>query len=210
MSRRLDNAVVRPADTAVVTMELQRGIVGTESLVPELGEQLRGGGGVDNVRRLLLAARPAGVAVVHATVARRTGGRPPRTNAPILERAASMPGHLLTGSVSAQVLPELGPEPGDVTVERLHGVTPFTGTELDATLRGLGTRTIVLVGVSVNMGILGASMEAVGLGYRVVVPVDAVAGVPADYAAQVIRYSLRHLATLSTVDEILASWAEPA
>ncbi|MEV4509257.1 isochorismatase family cysteine hydrolase [Dactylosporangium sp. NPDC049525] len=206
MSRPLDPAVVRPAGTAVVTMELQRGIVGPESLVPELGEQLRAGGGVGNVRRLLTAARPAGVAVVHATVARRAGGRPGLTNAPILERAAAMPEHLRTGSVSAQVLAEIGPEDGDVTVERLHGVTPFTGTELDATLRGLGVRTIVLVGVSVNMGILGASMEAVGLGYRVVVPVDAVAGVPADYAAHVIRYSLRHLATLSTVDEVVAAW----
>ena len=38
------------------------------------------------------------------------------------------------------------------------------------------------------------------------VPVDAVAGVPADYAAEVIRYSLRHLATLSTVDEVVAAW----
>lgn len=207
MSRRLDPAVVRPGGTAVLTMELQRGIVGTESLVPELGEQLRASGGVDNVRRLLAAARAGGVAVVHATVARRAGGRRAAPNAPILERAEAMPGHLLTGSVSAQLLPELGPQDGDVTVERLHGVTPFTGTELDATLRGLEVRTIVLVGVSVNMGILGASIEAVGLGYRVVVPVDGVAGVPAAYAADVIRYSLRHLATLSTVDEVVAAWA---
>ena len=56
------------------------------------------------------------------------------------------------------------------------------------------------------MGILGATMEAVDLGYRVVVPVDGVAGVPADYAADVIRYSLRHLATLTTVDEVVAAW----
>ena len=63
MSRPLDPAVVRPDGTAVVTMELQRGIVGPESLVPDLGEQLRAAGGVGNVRRLLTAARPAGVAV---------------------------------------------------------------------------------------------------------------------------------------------------
>ncbi|GAA2576725.1 cysteine hydrolase [Dactylosporangium fulvum] len=209
MSRRLDSEVIRPGDTAVLTMELQRGIVGTESLVPQLGEQLRVSGGVDSVRRLLVAARSAGVAVVHATVAQRAGGRRAAGNAPILERAEAMTDHLLTGSVSAQLLPELGPEPDDITVERLHGVTPFTGTELDATLRGLGVRTIVLVGVSLNMGILGASMEAVGLGYRVVVPVDGVAGVPADYAADVIRHSLRYLATLSTVDDIVAAWPVP-
>ncbi|GAA2389601.1 isochorismatase family cysteine hydrolase [Dactylosporangium salmoneum] len=206
MSRRLDPGLVRPADTAVLTMELQRGIVGPESLVPDLGNELRAVGGVDAVRRLLAAARAAGVAVVHATVAHRPGGRPAGANAPILQRAEAMPGNLRIGSVSAQVLAELGPEPGDVTVERHHGVTPFTGTELDATLRGLGVRTIVLVGVSLNMGIPGASVEAVGLGYRVVVPTDAVAGSPAGYAADVLRYSLRHLAWLSTVDEVVAAW----
>ncbi|MET7403228.1 hypothetical protein ABZS66_58085, partial [Dactylosporangium sp. NPDC005572] len=80
MSRRLDPAVVRPGGTAVLTMELQRGIVGTESLVPELGEQLRASGGVDNVRRLLAAARAGGVAVVHATVALQTLSRLNRTH----------------------------------------------------------------------------------------------------------------------------------
>jgi biuret amidohydrolase len=206
MSRPLDPEAVRPLDTAVLTMELQRGIVGPESLVPQLGEQLRAAGGVDSVARLLVGARAAGVAVVHATVAHRATGRPAVANAPILARAGAMPDHLVTGSVSAQLLPELGPGPDDITVERRHGVTPFTGTELDATLRGLGVRTIVLVGVSLNMGILGASIEAVGLGYRVVVPVDGVAGVPADYAAAVISNSLRYLVTLTTVDEVVAAW----
>ncbi|MFI5911001.1 isochorismatase family protein [Dactylosporangium sp. NPDC051541] len=207
MSRTLDPDLVRPADTAVLTMELQRGIVGPESLVPDLGDQLRAAGGIDAVARLLKAARAAGVAVVHATVAHRPGGRPAGANAPILRRAEAVPGaNLHIGSVSAQVLAELGPEPGDVVVERHHGVTPFTATELDATLRGLGIRTVVLVGVSLNMGILGASVEAIGLGYNVVVPADAVAGSPPDYAADVLRYSLRHLAWLSTVDEVVAAW----
>ena len=206
MSRRLDSEVIRPGDTAVLTMELQRGIVGTESLVPQLGEQLRASGGVESVSRLLAAARSSGVAVVHATVAHRANGPRGASNAPILERAQAMPDHLVTGSTSAQVLPELGPGPDDITVERLHGVTPFTGTELDATLRGLGIRTIVLVGVSLNMGILGATMEAVNLGYRVVVPLDGVAGVPAEYAADVVRHSLRYLATLTTVDEVVEAW----
>nr|BFE57771.1 isochorismatase family protein [Dactylosporangium thailandense] len=207
MSRRLDPGLVRPTGTAVLTMELQRGIVGPESLVPDLGDQLRAAGGVDAVRRLLAGARAAGVPVVHATVAHRPGGRPAGANAPILRRAEAAPGdNLRVGSVSARVLAELGPEPGDMTVERHHGVTPFTGTELDATLRGLGVRTLVLVGVSLNMGIPGASVEAIGLGYNVVVPTDAVAGSPPEYAADVLRYTLRHLAWLSTVDEVVAAW----
>jgi nicotinamidase-related amidase len=57
------------------------------------------------------------------------------------------------------------------------------------------------------MGILGTTMEAIDCGYNVVVPTDAVAGVPADYADDVIRHSLRFLAELSTVEEITRSWS---
>ena len=42
---------------------------------------------------------------------------------------------------------------GDLVLPRLHGLSPFQGTELDSILRNLGVRTIVGVGVSVNVAI---------------------------------------------------------
>jgi nicotinamidase-related amidase len=101
---------------------------------------------------------------------------------------------------------ELGPEPEDLVSVRLHGVAPFVGTDLDARLRNLGVRTVVLVGGSVNLGIVGAAVEAVDLGYRVVVPRDGVIGHPTDYTELVLEHTLALLARLTTVDELLAEW----
>jgi nicotinamidase-related amidase len=50
-------------------------------------------------------------------------------------------------------------------------------------------------------------MEAVNHGYEVVVPRDAVCGVPAEYADAVIDNTLRVLATVTTVDEVVAAWS---
>ena len=71
-------------------------------------------------------------------------------------------------------------------ISRHHGVSPFSGTELDAVLRRLGVRSIVACGVSLNVGILGLTIEAVSLGYRVAVATDAVAGVPVEYGRAVL------------------------
>ncbi|HEY5098172.1 MAG TPA: isochorismatase family protein, partial [Acidimicrobiales bacterium] len=101
---------------------------------------------------------------------------------------------------------ELGPEPGDLVSNRLHGVSPFTGTALHAWLRNLGVETVVATGVSVNLGVLGLAIEAVNLGYRVVVPRDTVAGIPAAYAEALLDNTFPLITTLTTVDELVTAW----
>lgn len=195
-----------PGHTALLTMELQRGIVGDLSTIGPLADAVAAAGTLAATARLADAARTHGVAVVHATVSFRPGRRGAAANAPMLAAAARRPDHLATGSPSAELVPELGPAPDDLRSDRHHGVTPFTGTDLDALLRGLGVRTLVATGVSVNMGIFGLAIEAVGLGYQVIVVEDAVAGVPASYAADVLDHSIRLLATVRTVDDLVAAW----
>jgi len=46
-------------------------------------------------------------------------------------------------------------------------------------LRNLGIRTIVAAGVSVNVALSNLVFDGVNVGYQVVVPRDAVAGLPA-------------------------------
>jgi nicotinamidase-related amidase len=107
----------------------------------------------------------------------------------------------------ARVLPELGPDPRDVVAPRNHGLTIFHETGLDAQLRGAGVRTVVLTGVSVNIAITGAAIEAVNRGFTVVIPSDCVAGYPPAFASDALRYSLRNLAYLSTADRVRAAWS---
>jgi nicotinamidase-related amidase len=86
-------------------------------------------------------------------------------------------------------------------------MTPFTGTSLDVTLRALGVHTVVATGVSVNIGVFGMTVEALGLGYRVVIPMDCVAGLPADYATAVLQHSLAPIAELTDSAALVTAWA---
>ena len=192
---------------AVLTMELQRGVVGDLSSFPELAEACREGGTVTATARLLAAARRAGVAVVHCTAGFRADRAGTVVNTPLHSAVLRRPEHLLEGTAAVELVGELGPHPDDLVAHRRHGVSPFTGTSLDATLRNLGARVLVVTGVSVNLGVLGTCIEAVNLGYQVALPVDAVAGVPADYATRVVGGTLALIATLTTVDDVAAVFA---
>ena len=104
------------------------------------------------------------------------------------------------------MIDEIGVEETDVVLSRLHGVGPMQGTDLDPVLRNLAVSTIVGIGVSVNVGMTNFTMDAVNLGYRFVLPRDAVAGVPEDYANAVIDNTLSLLATVVTTDDLIGAW----
>jgi nicotinamidase-related amidase len=89
----------------------------------------------------------------------------------------------------------------------MHGIGPMWGTDLDPILRNVGVRTIIAVGVSVNIGITNLVMDAVNAGYQVVLPRDAVAGLPSDYAEAIIDNTLSLLATVTTSNEVIGAWA---
>lgn len=190
---------------AALTMELQRGVVGDLSSFPELAAAATAAGVVRNAARLLAAARAAHVPVVHCTAEFRADRLGTVANTPLHTAVLRRSDHLLAGTSATELTPLLGIDDSDLVSCRRHGVSPFTGTSLDATLRNLGVRVLVVTGVSVNLGVFGLCVEAVNLGYQVALVTDAVAGVPADYAAEVVRNSLSLVATLATVDDVVGA-----
>jgi nicotinamidase-related amidase len=194
---------------AVLTMELQRGVMGDLATFPELAAAAASAGVVAHTARLLDAARARRLPVVHCTAEFRADRAGTVANTPLHTAVLRRPEHLLVGTPATELVGGLGPEPGDLVISRTHGVSPFIGTSLDATLRNLGVRVLVATGVSVNVGILGLCLEAVNLGYQVVVPSDAVTGVPPAYAASVLEHSIALVATLTTVDQLLDALAAP-
>jgi nicotinamidase-related amidase len=198
--------VAAPEACAVLTMEIQRGVIGDLSSFPQLAEAARDAGVVPNAVRLLGAARARGVPVVHCTAEFRADRAGSTVNCQLVAAALRNPDHLLAGTPSTELIGGIGPVPGDLVSTRLHGVSPFTGTSLDIWLRNLGVRTVVATGVSVNLGVLGLAIEAVNLGYSVVVPRDAVAGLPADYADAVLDQTFPLIAAVTTVDGVIDAW----
>jgi len=198
--------LAEPVTTAVLTCELQRGIVGDLSIQPMLRDAVLESGVLDAAGRLVRAARAAGVRVVHATYGVRADGAGVSMNTRAIASAVKHGQLILDATAQTEVVPEIGCEPEDAVSHRIHGYTPFTGTELDAVLRNMGMRTVVVVGISLNECVLGACLSAADLGYRVVVPTDAVVGIPAEYGELVLRHSLAMVATLTSVDELLEHW----
>jgi biuret amidohydrolase len=105
-------------------------------------------------------------------------------------------------------VPEIGVEPSDLVLSRVHGLGPMGGTDLDPVLRNMGVSTIVAVGVSVNIAIQNLAFDAVNNGYQVVIPRDAVAGVPADYADAVLDNTLSLVATLTATGDLVRIWKQ--
>jgi biuret amidohydrolase len=196
--------LVDPAVTAVVTSEVQNGVVGQSSALPALADAARPV--LPAIGRLARAARGVGVQVIHATVYRRSDAKGANDNARLFAAMRRSPVLLLPGSPAVDVVPEVGVEPEDLVLSRTHGLGPMAGTDLDPVLRNLGVRTVVVTGVSVNVAITNLVMDAVNHGYQVVLPRDAVCGIPAEYSDAVVDHTLGLLATVTTVDELIAIW----
>ncbi|MFI6770871.1 cysteine hydrolase [Streptomyces sp. NPDC050355] len=198
-----------PASTVLLTVECQRGVVGQDSALPELADAVRTSGALANIARLVAAAHDAGIQVLHAVAERRPDGRGASHNARLFKAAERLPVQQIIGSTAVRIAEPIPVSEADLVVRRLHGLSPIAGTDVDALLRNLGCRTLVVTGVSANVAIPNAVFDAVNLGYSAVVPADAIAGVPADYTPAMVRNTLALVATVTTTQDVLAGWRRP-
>jgi nicotinamidase-related amidase len=203
-------AAIKPATTALLVNECQRDVVGDLSRLPALAEAAAPA--VEKIGVLVRAARAAGVQVLHATAYVRSDGRGANTNTPInagLRRraAAAAAGPRLPPEEGATIVESIGVLPEDIVIQRIHGMSPLTDTGADPIMRNLGVKTLVVTGVSLNIAVPNVVMDAVNRGYVVVVPRDAVAGVPPEYGEAVLKNTIGYLACVADSEELLSVWA---
>src|SRR4051794_14406539 len=135
-------ALVAPGRTALVLQEVQNGVVGEQSVLPQLAAAARSIDLVANCARLAARAREIGVPVFHCTAEMRRDGIGANRNARLFAATARSGVSIDTGSAGSAVPDEIGVAPSDVVLARHHGVGPMTGTQLDPMLRNLGVTTI--------------------------------------------------------------------
>jgi nicotinamidase-related amidase len=198
--------VVDPAHTVLILQECQKGVIGELSALPEMAAAARVEM-IPNLARLTKAARAAGVRIIHATAAHQPDMWGANTNARLFLGTRKSPVKLVQGAEAVEPIPEVGPEGNDIVLPRQHGLSPFEGTELDSLLRNERIRTIVLVGVSINVAIINVTFDAVNRAYEVVIPRDAVAGTPIEYVDQVLANTLGYVATLTDTDALVTAWS---
>jgi len=207
----LNAAVVDPTRTAIIINEFQRGVVGDLSAMPQIADSARGA--IGRLASVLRLARPLGVPVVHCVVERRADGRGGNFNTAFgaAARKRRLAGEAMAISDPApfaEVVPELGPEPEDFVLGRLHGMSPMADTGLDPLLRNLEVQTVVCAGASLNVGIIALANDAMNRGYNVVVAGDACSAIPPEYGADMLRYSFPIISRVTTADELCALWAQ--
>ena len=191
---------------ALLISEMQNGIANGAYTQSPLVEQVVSRGIVAKINAFAEGFRTAGYPVIHCIVSMRPGAVGWNRNC-VLAARIEKGAYLTQGTPSAAIHDDVPVAAGDIVSERHHGMTAFTGTDLDATLRGLGVDTIVFAGVSTNVALMGGSCEAVGYGYQVVLAEDCTAGGTAETHHVQVTMHLPLIATISDSSSVLAALA---
>ncbi len=177
--------------TALVVIDLQKGIVGMTS-APHASADV-----VANASSIAKAFRAAGMPVFLVRVTPSADGRDGLHPAMDAE-----PMHFSRPEDWAEIVPEMGPEAGDfVITKRQWGA--FYGTELDLQLRRRGIRTIVLCGISTNIGVESTARFAYEYGYDQVFVEDASAARSEDEHVHAMKGIFTRMGRVRSTKEIL-------
>ena len=191
---------------ALLVSELQRGVAGDLTMFPALADHLSSRGVLPRLSGLAAAFRKAGHPVFHCHVAHRPdfGGVPVNT---VTMAIARKKGAMVVGSQDVEPMRGFTPDPSDFVLVRSAGMTPFYDESLERTLKALGVQTLVLAGVSTNMGVPGRALGGVDRGYQIIVAEDCIAGGSPEVHDFIVREQLSLLATIASADEIAGALA---
>lgn len=104
----------------------------------------------------------------------------------------------------SEIVPEMGPKDGDVVVTKKQWGA-FYGTDLDLQLRRRGMRTIVLCGISTNIGVESTARFAYEYGYQQVFASDAMAAMSAEEHLASVERIFKRIGRVRTTSQILAA-----
>ena len=193
--------------SALLVVDLQNDTVGEQGAFAADGAaEFAGRNGVlEQARRLVDAARAAGVPVIFVWHVDEPGHRDSTRNAKLFRDIMEKNG-LVRGTWGAEPVAGLEPRDGDAVVEKQR-MSAFNCTTLDTKLRGLGATTIVVCGAWTNFAIEHTCRDGADFGYEVVLATDATATISDEWQQAAFSYALTRIAELRTVDDLVAELA---
>jgi nicotinamidase-related amidase len=181
-----------PKTTALILIDLQRGIVAAPTQPRPSSEVIRNG------VRLAQAARDSGALVVLVRVSfEKDGGDMLRTDTDEAPPSLRAPGW-------DEIVDELQPLADIVVTKRQWGA--FYGTNLDLELRRRGRKTIVLGGISTNFGVESTARDAWERSYQLVLVEDAMAARSAEDHTFAITRIFPRLGRICATEDVLKVW----
>jgi nicotinamidase-related amidase len=196
-SNVMTSLTLDPRKTALVLIDLQQGVV-SRPCAPHPAVKV-----VANAARLADRFRELGatVVLVHVTFHPdfKDALNPPADAAAPFNPSALPP-------TWADLMPELGPQPGDLVItKRQWGA--FHGTELDLQLRRRDVRTIVLGGISTNIGVESTARSAYEHGYAQILVEDAMASSSVEMHEFTVKNIFPRIGHVRSTDQVLAALA---
>ncbi len=190
----MNKLILEPRRTAVVVIDLQKGIVGFPAS-PRTAQEV-----IANAVALLDAARHSGAQPILVHVGRSPdGGDGLQVTCDEPMRAAgALPPDW------SELIPDLNRQPGDVVIlKRQWGA--FYGTDLELQLRRRGLSTIILCGIATEIGVESTARDAYERGFEQIFAEDAMTARSAEGHANTVTSIFPRMGRVRGTAEIVAA-----
>ena len=191
----IEKISIGPKMTALLLMDFQRMVVDSYAIDKEAL--------LARVKRLAAAARNSGVMVIHVVVGFQFG-YPEISGRNSVFSGLKAAGLLVTGDRTAEIHPELTPQPGDVVVTKQR-VSAFMGTNLDMILRSNNIDMLLLTGILTQGVVLSTLRHAADLDYRAIVVADGCSDKDPEVQRVLMERIFPDQARVATVEECIGA-----
>ncbi len=203
ITARPESLSLTPARTAIVVVDMQNAFASKGGMFDLAGIDISGAAtAIDANKRLLTAARRAGVAVVYLQMSYKPdlsdGGDPSSPNyhkelgMVMMRERPELHGRLLiVDSWDWQIVDELKPEPDDLIIRKSR-YSGFCNTDLEASLRARHISHLLFTGVATNICVDATARDAYSREFWPILIEDAMNHSGPDFNRQSTLWNFEH------------------